>query len=226
MVVTINIDDDDDQRNDTLRPEQSLTPFGPNVDEDDDGDEGPNTINTRRIAVGRIVSDGRFCGFFWKGLYHRAVGNGAQCFDRVSFNQPDGWNCRQEDIQHSSGLTSWLLDQIQDALDNIRLPPVTIVPNDPFISNDTFEPSTHTTKTDTNTNSRTTVDSVNNPTTDDSTQTSDPNTGSQTDSNDSSFYTSQTSVTSVTSTQSGSQSSATTLAVSFIVVALSAVALI
>ena len=135
--------DDDDTLDDRYRPENQATPFGPSTVTDDDGDSAhhQNDIPTRRIVVGRIIDDSKFCGYFWEGLYNRLVGGGAICLDRTASIAPDLVTCGSDIVYENelidrldTDFTSWILDAVQEALDALALPPVVIVPNDPFIT--------------------------------------------------------------------------------------------
>lgn len=131
-------DDDDDG----LYPESAGqdTQFGPGGDFDDDGDDDSgdddDDINTRRILVGRLVQQDLFCGFLWEGLYNTFVGSG--CYERTSPNQPDGFSCGSNIIYVNGnpdvfdfidGNTQYIVDLVQDALDELTLPDF-IIPGD------------------------------------------------------------------------------------------------
>jgi hypothetical protein len=136
--------DDDDTLDDRLRPENQQSPFGP-ATVDDDGDTGHHhdDIPTKRIVVGRLISDSEFCGFFWEGLYNDIIGpGGAICLQRTAKISPDLVTCGGDIVftngqidKIDTGITSWLLQEIQDAFDALVLPEVIIVPNDPFVTN-------------------------------------------------------------------------------------------
>jgi len=136
--------DDDDTLDDRYRPENQQTEFGP-ATVDDDGDTGHhhNDIPTKRIVVGRLVSDSEFCGFFWEGLYNTPIGGGgAICLQRTAKFNPDLVTCGGDIVyvnaqidQMETGITSWILQEVQDAFNALRLPEVIIVPNDPFLTN-------------------------------------------------------------------------------------------
>jgi len=80
--------------------------------------------------------------FFWEGLYNVQVGDAAICFQRTSKTSPSvrecGLNIDIIDGQiaklNSDNLATWILEQVQDALDALALPPVIIVPNKGFFS--------------------------------------------------------------------------------------------
>jgi len=119
-----------------FRPENNqLTSFGPSANYDDDGEINPAMIPTRRIAVGRLVSSDQFCGFFWNGLYNSQVGSAAICLQRTSAKRPDSNTCGadvsfvngQIDQFITGGLTSFILSQVQDAFNALKLPPVVIL---------------------------------------------------------------------------------------------------
>jgi len=136
--------DDDETLDDRYRPENQVTPLGPTV-VDDDGDTGQHhdDIPTKRIVIGRLVSDSQFCGYFWEGLYNTPIGGGgAICLQRTANIYPDLVTCGGDIVyanaqidQMETGITSWILQEVQDAFDALRLPQVIIVPNDPFVTN-------------------------------------------------------------------------------------------
>merc|ERR1711976_883919 len=120
------------------RPENSPSTFGPCTDcFDDDGEPPEDEIPTRRIVIGRLVSDRKFCGYFWEGLYNKLIGGGgAVCLERTSRNNPDPLLCGSDvtyingqiDKRVSDGLTSFILSKVQSAFDALTLPPVVVVP--------------------------------------------------------------------------------------------------
>jgi len=145
--------DDDETLDDRYRPENQGTPFGPNTEVDDDGNSGhkQNDIPTKRIVVGRLIDDSQFCGYFWEGLYNRLVGGGVICLQRTARIIPDLVTCGSDIVyanelidRQDTDFTSWLLEEIQNAFDALQLPPVIIVPNDPFITRTQANPSTGT----------------------------------------------------------------------------------
>jgi len=144
----------DDNR---YRPEGSGNSLGPCTGCFDDDGEPPETdIPTRRIVVGRLISNSQFCGYFWEGLYNTQVAAGAICFQRTSAKKPDLLLCGSDvsyingqiDKFVSDGITSWILSQVQSVFDNIVLPPVKIIPNNLLSSHtsQTYSGSTDSTQ--------------------------------------------------------------------------------
>jgi len=75
-------------------------------------------------------------------LYNVQIGDAAICFQRTSKTAPSARECGldiglingQIDHLNSANLATWILEQVQDAFDALKLPPVIIVPNKGFFS--------------------------------------------------------------------------------------------
>ena len=162
----------DDEDTNALRYKPENQPdFGPGctteecLDDDSDDDtvgDDDDAVDTRRIAVGRLVDQNTFCGGFWEGFYNRFVGD--VCFTRLNVNQPDTFLCGSDVVyinghadifEAFDGQTSEILDIVQEAFDNLVLPPIVIEDDDGNTDSVTDSGETYT---DGETNSETSGD--------------------------------------------------------------------
>lgn len=119
---------------DGFRPEGNNRVLGSGVPAGGSSLTGPNSINTERIVIGRMVENNVFCAFYWKGLYNEF--QGTRCTTKTTVRHAEQYECLDGlgdyvEYEKSPGpvdpyLANYINNRLQYLLNNL-MPPTPII---------------------------------------------------------------------------------------------------